>query len=48
MISVGVATNFAGGYRFLCFRQGFTDRSAPGINQPAFAAGPVTMPALTA
>ena len=44
-ISVGVATNFADAYRFLCFLQGFTDRTVAEINQPAFAAGPVTRPA---
>ena len=41
-ISVGVATNFADAYRFLCFLQGFVDRSVAEIDQPAFAAGPVT------
>ena len=41
-ISVGVATDFADAYRFLCFLQGFTDRTAADIDQPAFAAGPVT------
>ena len=39
-ISVGVATNFADAYRFLCFLQGFVDRSVAEINQPAFAADP--------
>ena len=39
-ISVGVATNFADAYRFLCFLQGFVDRSVAEIDQPAFAAGP--------
>jgi selenocysteine lyase/cysteine desulfurase len=39
-ISVGVATNFADAYRFLCFLQGFADRSVADINQSAFAAGP--------
>ena len=39
-ISVGVATNFADVYRFLCFLQGFVDRSVAEIDQPAFAAGP--------
>jgi len=39
-ISVGVATNFADAYRFLCFLQGFVDRSVAEINQPAFAASP--------
>jgi hypothetical protein len=48
VISVGVATYLADVCRFPCFRRGFTDRSAAGINQPAFAAGPVTLPALTA
>jgi molybdenum cofactor sulfurtransferase len=42
-ISVGVATNFADAYRFLCFLQGFVDRSVAEIDQPAFAAGPVTL-----
>ena len=37
-ISVGVATNFADAYRFLCFLQGFVDRSVAEIDQPAFAA----------
>ena len=40
-ISVGVATNFADAYRFLCFLQGFVDRSVAEIDQPAFAAGPL-------
>ncbi len=39
-ISVGVATNFADVYRFVCFLQGFVDRSVAEINQSAFAAGP--------
>jgi molybdenum cofactor sulfurtransferase len=39
-ISVGVATNFADAYRFLCFLQGFADRSVADINQPAFAVDP--------
>ena len=39
-ISVGVATNFADVYRFLCFLQGFVDRSVAEIDQPTFAAGP--------
>ncbi len=39
-ISVGVATTFADAYRFLCFLQGFTDRSVAEINQTAFAAAP--------
>ena len=38
-ISVGVATNFADAYRFLCFLQGFVDRSVADISQPAFAGG---------
>ena len=41
-VSVGVATNFADAYRFLCFLQGFVDRSVAEIDRPAFAAGPVT------
>ncbi len=40
-MSVGVATNFADAYRFLCFLQGFADRSVAEINQPAFAADPL-------
>ena len=47
-ISVGVATNFADAYRFLCFLQGFADRSVAEINQPAFAAGPLTLLATSA
>ena len=39
-ISVGVATNFADAYRFLCFLQAFVDRSVAEIDRPAFAAGP--------
>ncbi len=39
-ISVGVATNFADAYRFLCFLQGFVDRSVAEINQPTFTADP--------
>jgi molybdenum cofactor sulfurtransferase len=39
-ISVGLATNFADAYRFLCFLQGFADRSVADLNQPAFAVGP--------
>ncbi len=39
-ISVGVATNFADAYRFLCFLQEFADRSVAEIHQPAFAASP--------
>ena len=39
-ISVGVATNFADAYRFVCFLQGFVDRSVADINQSAFAADP--------
>jgi selenocysteine lyase/cysteine desulfurase len=39
-ISVGVATNFADVYRFLCFLQRFMDRSVADINQPTFAADP--------
>ena len=39
-ISVGLATNFADAYRFLCFLQDFVDQSIADINQPAFAAGP--------
>ena len=39
-ISVGVATNFADVYRFVCFLQGFAEQSIAEINQPAFAAGP--------
>ncbi len=39
-ISVGVATNFADVYRFVCFLQRFVDRSVAEVNQPAFAAGP--------
>lgn len=39
-ISVGVATNFADAYRFVCFLQGFMERSVANINQPTFAIGP--------
>ena len=39
-ISVGVATNFADAYRFLCFLQAFVDRSVAEIDRQAFAAGP--------
>ena len=39
-ISVGVATNFADVYRFLCFLQRFADRSVADINQRAFAISP--------
>ena len=39
-ISVGLATNFADAYRFLCFLQGFADQSVADLNQPAFAVGP--------
>ena len=39
-ISVGVATNFADAYRFVCFLQGFVERSVADINQPTFALGP--------
>jgi molybdenum cofactor sulfurtransferase len=38
-ISVGVATNFADVYRFVCFLQRFVDRSVAEVNLPAFAAG---------
>jgi selenocysteine lyase/cysteine desulfurase len=38
--SVGVATNFADVYGFLCFLHGFVDRSVAEINQPAFATSP--------
>jgi molybdenum cofactor sulfurtransferase len=37
-ISVGLATNFADVYRFLCFLQRFVERSVAEINEPAFAA----------
>jgi hypothetical protein len=47
-ISVGVATNFADAYRFLCFLQGFVDRSVAEIGQPAFAASPRHAASLTA
>ena len=44
-ISVGLATTFADAYRFLCFLEGFVDRSVLEIDRPAFAAGPVTLSA---
>ena len=34
-ISVGVATNFADVYRFMCFLQGFVDRTVDEIGQPS-------------
>ncbi len=36
-ISVGIASNFADVYRFMCFLQGFTDRSVDEIGRPEFA-----------
>ena len=33
-VSVGVATNFADVYRFLCFMQVFADRSADELHPP--------------
>jgi selenocysteine lyase/cysteine desulfurase len=35
-ISVGVATNFADVHRFMCFLQGFVDRTVDDIGHPAF------------
>jgi len=35
-ISVGLATNFADVYRFMCFMQGFVDRSVEEIGAPEF------------
>jgi selenocysteine lyase/cysteine desulfurase len=35
-ISVGLATNFADVYRFMCFLQGFVDRSVEEIGAPEF------------
>ena len=34
-ISVGVATNFADVYRFMCFLQGFVDRTVDDIGRPS-------------
>ena len=39
-ISVGVATTFADVFRFLCFLQGFVDRTAEEIEDPHFPGGP--------
>jgi|SRR5579859_5439420 len=39
-ISVGLATNFADVYRFVCFLQRFADRSVADINRQAFAISP--------
>ena len=35
-ISLGVATNFADVYRFMCFLRGFVDRTIADIAQPEF------------
>ncbi len=35
-ISVGVATNFTDVFRFMCFMQGFVDRTAEQIGEPEF------------
>jgi hypothetical protein len=34
-VSVGVATNFADVYRFMCFMQGFVDRTTDEIGAPS-------------
>lgn len=35
-ISVGLATNFLDVFRFMCFLQGFLDRTIEQIGQPEF------------
>jgi len=35
-VSVGIASNFADIYRFMCFMQGFVDRSVEEIGAPEF------------